>query len=217
MKLRNRPVAQARGPRPTIASAFTLMELMVASSISLLVMAGAMAFAYYSGIYLSGITAQTGLNQRAGNAIEFIQTKARLATSVAIDPSGNVLTFSFDDDPAVDSDVPPDGKTYNDKDHFEQFKFVGTNGTSSTLSSNSLVYVYMPKGGPTNQQVLIPAGVRNLPGFNIFSISNSTTVVIRFGVTDGYLQDHYQSIDIQGTAVPLNRPAITNFISILPL
>jgi Tfp pilus assembly protein PilW len=191
------------------------MELMVASSIGLLVMAAAMGFAYFSGIYLSGITAQTGLNQKGGNAIEFIQTKARLATSVAVDPSGNTLTFGFDDDPAVDSDG--DGKTYNDKDHFEQFKFVGTNGTSSTLSTNSLVYIYMPKTGPTNQQVLIPAGVRNLPGFNIFSISNSTTVVVRFGITDGYLQDHYQSIDIQGTAVPLNRPAITNFISILPL
>jgi hypothetical protein len=83
------------------------------------------------------------------------------------------------------------------------------------ISTNSLIYI--PNKGGTNQQVLISAGVRNLPGFNIFSILNTSMVVIRFGVTDGYVRDHYQSIDIQATAVPLNRTAAVNFISILPL
>jgi prepilin-type N-terminal cleavage/methylation domain-containing protein len=119
--------AQTNGRRSRAVSAFTLIEVMVSSSIALIITAAAMGFAYFSGIYLSGITTQTVLNQQAGNAIEFIQTRARLATSVAVSSSGNTLTLGFDDDPLVDSDVPPDGIPYNDKDHFEQFKFVGSN------------------------------------------------------------------------------------------
>jgi hypothetical protein len=64
--------------------------------------------------------------------------------------------------------------------------------------------------------LLVPAGVRNLPGYNIFTVTNRSTTIVRFGVVDGYGRDRYQSIDIQATAVPLNRPAATNFIAILP-
>jgi hypothetical protein len=188
------------------------MELMVAASIALLVMGAAMAFMFFAGISVSGITAQSVVNQQAGNTIEFIQSRARLATSISVNASGTKLTLGFDDDPLTDSDG--DGKAYNDRDHYEQFRFVGVAGTGTTISTNHLVY--LANTNSTASQVLIPAGVRNLPNFNIFNLSNTTEVVVRFGVFDRYSKDHYQGIDIQTTAYPLNRPAATNFISILP-
>jgi hypothetical protein len=112
-----------------------------------------------------------------------------------------MLTLGFDDDPATDSDL--DGKPYNDKDHFEQFRFQGVNGTSPEVSSNTLIYV--PKTGAAPQQVLISAGVRNLPGNKIFSVATPTRVIIRFGVVDGHARAGYHAIDIQTTAIPLNR------------
>lgn len=208
MKLRSSAFRTSnRGPS---GLAYTLIEVMVAGSIGLLVMGGAMSFLWFSGLGISGVTSQAMANQRAGNAIEFIQSRARLAVSV--DASSNVLTLGFDDDPTTDSDH--DGIAYNDRDHYERFQFVGANGTSTGANTNSLIYI--PNIARTNQRVLIPAGVRNLPGYNIFTIANGTTTVIRYGVVDGYGPDHFQSIDIQGTAVPLNRPRGTNFIAILP-
>src|SRR5436190_17392013 len=131
--------------------AFTLVEVMVALSISLLVMGGAMIFLKWGGVYLSGITAQSVINQQAGNAIEFIQNRVRLATSISNDASGNSLTLSFDDNPAVDSDA--DGKTYNDKDHFERFSFIGINGSTNAASTNSLAYI--ANIASSNRQTLI--------------------------------------------------------------
>ena len=65
-------------------SAFTLIELMVAITIGVLVMAVAMAFMYFAGLSVSGITSQSVINRQAGNAIEFIQGRARLATSISV-------------------------------------------------------------------------------------------------------------------------------------
>jgi Tfp pilus assembly protein PilW len=192
--------------------AFTLVELMVATGLSTLVMAGAMAFLWFSGIALSGVTSQALTTQRAGNAIEFIQSRVRMAVSVTNDASGNLLTLAFDDNPAVDSDH--DDTSYNDKDHFERFQFIGSNGSTTKSTTNSLIY--FPDITRTSKRTLIPVGVRNLPGYSIFTVTNVTTTIVRFGVVDGYGLDHYQSIDIQATAVPLNRPSTTNFIAILP-
>jgi len=47
-------------------------------------------------------------------------------------------------------------------------------------------------------------------------VTNGGLVLIRFGVLDSYTPDHYQSAEIQASAVPLNRPAATNVISIYP-
>jgi hypothetical protein len=212
MKLHATSSTPARTSRLTASAAFTLIELMVASGIALLVMGAAMAFMYFAGISVSGITSQSVINQQAGNTIEFIQSRARLATSIAVNASGTKLTLGFDDDPLTDSDG--DGKTYNDRDHYEQFWFVGATGTGTTVSTNKLIY--LANTNSTASQVLIPAGIRNLPGCNIFTLTNSTEVLVRFGVFDCYSRDHYQGIDIQATAYPLNRPTATNFISILP-
>jgi Tfp pilus assembly protein PilW len=199
--------ARARG-----TAAFTLIEVMIASSISLLVMAGAMTFLWFSGLGASGVTSQALCDQQAGNAIEFIQSRVRMAVSVSNDSSGNVLTLAFDDDPTTDSDG--DGIAYNDRDHFERFQFIGVNGSTTNSSTNRLIYI--PNIANATKRTFIPAGVRNLPGYNIFTVTNLATTIVRFGIVDGYGPDHYQSIDVQATAVPLNRSATTNFISILP-
>jgi hypothetical protein len=169
-------------------------------------------FFQFAALSMSGATSQALINQRAGNAIEFIQNRVRLATFVSNDASGNVLSLAFDDNRAVDSDT--DGKAYNDRDHYEQFMFAGVNSSTNTTSTNMLIYI--ADTANTNQRVLIPGGVHNLPGFNIFTVTNSSTIVIRFGIVDGYGADRYQSVDIQATAVPLNRSFTTNVITILP-
>jgi Tfp pilus assembly protein PilW len=193
--------------------AFTMVELLVAFTIALVVIGGTMVFFSFAAVATSGVIGQTVLNAKSGNAIEFIQARIQLATMISNDVAGNSLTLGFDDSPTVDSDG--DGKAFNDVNHLEEFKFIGINGTNSeTASSNKLVY-YRIKGQTANK-VLVPTGVRNLPGFKIFTITNVTTAIIRFGLVDTYKRDHYQAVDIQGTGVSLNRPAVTNVISILP-
>lgn len=187
--------------RRAASAAFTLMELMVSASVGLMIAAGVMVFAQFAGLSLSGITAQSNLALEAGNTLEFIQGRVRLATSVWTDVPGNILTLGFDDDPAVDSDG--DGIPWDDSDHFEEFQFVGVNGSTNKVSSNSLVYV--PVVGSAGRRTLIPAGVHNLPGTNIFSVTYPAKVAIRFGVVDGYDRAGYHSIDVQGIAIPLNR------------
>jgi len=188
------------------------MEVMVASSISLLLMAAAMGFLWFSGLGVSGVTSQSLANQRASNAVEFIQNRARFAVSASNDSSGNILTLGFDDNPTNDSNG--DKIAYNDIDHCERFQFLGVNGSATNSTTNSLIYI--PNITNSSQQILISAGVRNLPGYKIFTVTNVATAIIRFGVVDGYGPDHFQSIDIQCTAVPLNRSSTTNVIAIVP-
>jgi len=187
--------------RTAARAGFTLVELMVSSSVGILIAGAVMVFSQFAGLSLSGITAHSMLAQQAGNTVEFIQSRVRLATSAWTDVSGNTLILGFDDDPATDSDL--DGISYNDGDHFEEFQFLGVNGSTNMVSSNSLVYI--PNSGSTRQRTLIPAGIHNLPGSNIFSVTYPLKVIIRFGIVDGFTRAGYHSIDIQTTAIPLNR------------
>jgi hypothetical protein len=166
-----------------------------------MIAAGVMVFSQFAGLSLSGTTSQSTMAQQAGNALQFIQGRVRLATSAWTDASGNILTLGFDDDPATDSDG--DGISWDDSDHFEQFQFLGMNGSTNKVSSNSLVYV--PVVGNPGRRTLIPAGVHNLPGTNIFSVTYPAKVMVRFGVVDGFARAGYHSIDVQGIAIPLNR------------
>jgi hypothetical protein len=192
---------------------FTLAELVIASGIGMMVVAGGLSFLFYAGRATAGVSAQTVLNQRGGNAIEFIQSRVRFATFISASSSGNTLTLGFDDNYNADSDG--DGKTYNDRDHYEQFNFVGINSTNITdCASNQLIY--LANTNSSTQRILIPAGVRNLPGYKIFSLNNSVITIIRFGIADSYSGDHYQAIDLQGTGVSLNRLWNTNVITIIP-
>jgi prepilin-type N-terminal cleavage/methylation domain-containing protein len=211
MKLRNH--CQPNILRPDGKSGFTLIETLVASTLGGLVLTGSLAFIYFSAVSVSGITAQSLINQQAGNTIEFIQSRFRFATSFSNDVAGNALTLGFDDNYSVDSDT--NGITYNDQDHYERFQFIGVNSTNTTACATNQL-VYFPNITSTSNRTLISSGVRNLPGYNIFTLTNKSFAIIRFGIVDKYSGDHYQAADIQGTAVSLNRPFTNNVIAIFP-
>ena len=200
-------------PNPTrraFQAGFTIVELMVAGAIGVVLLGGIMTFTRYAMAAFSGITTQSTINQRAGNVIERIQERVARATVIQCDSAGNTLTLGFDADFSVDSDS--DGKPYNDRDRSERFQFLGVNTTNSAnCSSNRLLY--FPDITKTNNRILVPSGLRDLPGRKIFVVTNENTVIIRFGIADSYAGDRYQAIDIQGMAVTLNRPtSATNFI-----
>lgn len=193
--------------------AFTLLEVLVASSCAVLIIACVFVFMNFARVAVSGIMAQTMVSNTAAHAIAFIQSRIRLATSVKTDVSGNTLTLGFDDNYNVDSNS--DGLPYNDQDHYETVQFTGTNGTNSANSSSNRL-IYTPKVGVSGNSILVPFGVRNLPGLNIFSLGSPNTVILRFGVVDSGTRDRFQSIDIQSTGVSLNRPASSSVIGITP-
>jgi len=193
-------------------TAFTLFELSIALGIAMLVIAGAMTFIAMASRSVSGITAQTFLNDRVSHASAFIFSRVRLATSSSTDASGTTLTLGFDDDYRTDTDK--DKNLYNDRDHFEIFQFVDGDGKEATLADNKLIYKARSHQAETT--VLLPSGVRKLPGWNIFSVTNAATVLLHFGVADDYDNDRYQACDIQTALVPRNRPVATNLVTILP-
>lgn len=199
--------------RPAVrSSAFTIVEVIVATAISVMVLGVAVAFIMLAGKTISGALTQSNLNAQAGQLIEFIQLRARVATRVIADTNGLSLTLGFDDNTNVDSDG--DGSPYNDDNHREQFLVRDADNNVATTDNNQLIYV--PLVGTTREQVLVPAGLRKLPGKSFFTLTNGSTVLISFGIVDSYTRDNYQNIDIQGVAVPLNRGASSNIVSILP-
>jgi hypothetical protein len=195
------------------APAFTIVEVMIASTLGLMVVAAGYSFLYFTLRAMSGVSAQSVLNQKGAGALEFIESRTRFATYMATSTSGNTLTLGIDEDYTKDSDN--DGKAYNDRDHYEQFQFIGSNSTNVlACATNRLIYI--PNTNSTTQRVLISGGVRNLPGFKIFSTTNTVITVVRFGLADPTISDHYQAVDLQGSAVSLNRLWITNVITIAP-
>lgn len=194
-------------------SAYTLLEVLVASSAAALVIGCALVFMKFARVSVSGILSQAIVSNTSAHAIAHMRRRIQLATSTTTDAAGNTLTLGFDDNYQTDSDG--DGSTYNDRDHYETFQFTGTNGTSAAAASSNCL-VYTPKVGTPGSSLLVRFGVRNLPSYKIFTIPNPGTVVIRFGVVDINARDRFQSIDIQGTGVSLNRPVSSNVISILP-
>jgi prepilin-type N-terminal cleavage/methylation domain-containing protein len=195
-------------------SGFTIIELLVASAIGVLIVTGAYFFLIFSLRAMAGVSSQSVLTQTGGNTIEVIQKRVRFATTNFVSSTGNTLTLGFDDDPTVNADGI--GRAYDDTTHFEQFKFIGVNSTNATdCKTNQLIYI--ANTNSTTRRVLISSGVRNLPGYKIFSsLTNSSLVIIRFGIADPSSIDHYQAIDLQGTGVSLNRLWTTNVISIYP-
>ena len=201
-----------RGLRSPAESGYTIIELMIAAAIGLMVLTGGYAFLFFSLRAMGSVSAQTVLNQKGGNAIELIQTRVRFATFIFVNSSGDTLTLGIDDDYTADSDH--NGRAYDDKDHYEQFKFVGVSSTNiQACATNQLIYI--SNTNSSVQRVLIPAGVRILPGFKVFSLTNNVAV-IRFGIADPRASDQYQSIELQGSALSLNRPLNPGVVSILP-
>jgi hypothetical protein len=213
MKLPKLSSPAALGLSPRSRQAYTLVELLFSSLISLLVLAGLMGFMYYSARSISGVVSQTQINQQAWMAAQLIFERVRVATSVSNDASGNVLTIAMDDDPTADLDR--DGKPYNDKGHYEQFRFDNGDGNDLTITNNSLIYL-PDTAAPGNARRLVPSGLRKLPSQKFFTITNQSTVRINYALVDAYTGDSQQAVDVHLIAVPRNRPATTNVITILP-
>jgi Tfp pilus assembly protein PilW len=213
VKLSKHRSTKAHGRRSAASTGYSLVEVLIASALGLLVLAGGYAFLFFALRAMAGVSTQTVLNQKGGNAIEFIQSRVRFATTNFASSSGNTLTLGFDNDCTRDSDG--DGRPYDDRDRFEQFKFIGNNSTNiADCATNLLVYISNTNSG--TQQILISGGVRNLPGYKVFFVTNNVIVLVRFGIVDPKASDHYQAIDLQASAISLNRFWNTNVINIMP-
>ena len=193
-------------------AAFSLPEVLVASALGVLVLTGTMTFMAFASKSLSGATTQMFMNHQAGTGMELILGRVRLATSISTDEAQNTLTLGFDDNYAADGSNS-DGKPYNDVDHQERFQFRNGDGNDNTFADNVLVYI--PNTANTNSQTLMRS-VRKLPNTPVFTLTNTSTVIINVGVADGYANDWRQSVELQLIAVPRNRTATTNIVSILP-
>lgn len=205
-----------RAGRRRNASGFTLAEALVATAIGMAAVTGAMFLLTFALKGASISTAQTQENIMAGKALELIEGRVRTATMISNDAAGNVLTLAFDTNYLVDSSNGVSGIPWANQDRFEQFKFVGTNTTNTTgCASNELVWIPNTKA-PDTEEVLIPSGVRNLPGHNIFFVTNTVLATICFGVADVNPQDYYNGIEIQAMAASLNRLQPNNMVSFLP-
>ena len=117
---------------------FSLVELMVTIAILLLLALVGWVFTESTGRTLSSASNQSDFNQKAGHATELLITRIRLANTVSVNGSGNTLTLSFDDNPEVDSDA--DGNPWNDKNHYEEFKYNDGDGSTITLLDNTITY-----------------------------------------------------------------------------
>jgi hypothetical protein len=83
--------------------------------------------------------------------------------------------------------------------------------TNGSAVANSLTY-----SNAAGIRVLVSAGLRKLPNWNVFTSTNGFAAAIRFGIKDTYASDHFQAAEIQAAAVPLNRPRQTNIVTVLP-
>lgn len=193
-------------------AAFTLAETMVAVSISSIVFAMLATFIVMAARSTSGIVKQSVVNGQAGRTSEYIFSRVRYATSVAVSGSGTVLTLGYDTNYLVDSNN--DKKAYNDKDRYEVFQFINGDGNDATTANNQLIYKANSSVASTN--VLISSGLAKLPGKAVFVLTNEATVLLNYGLADSYAADGYQRCDVQAIFVARNRPDSATVISILP-
>lgn len=197
-------------------AAFTLMEMLVAVGISSLMLAMTSTFAIMTARSTSGVVQQAVINDQAGRVSELIFNRVRFATSLAVDATGNTLTLSFDDDFMTDSSIPPDKKTYNDRDHYEVFQFLTGDGSDATTTDNRLIY--KPRSDVAITNVLLRSAIRKLPNVKIFVLTNETsTVLMHFGLVDSYSTDGYQEVDIKTAFLARNSPDTSKLIKILPV
>ncbi|MBI5774029.1 MAG: prepilin-type N-terminal cleavage/methylation domain-containing protein [Verrucomicrobia bacterium] len=193
------------GCRRARSAAFTLIEAMVATALTTLVVGAGMVFMDFTSRSLAGITKQSELAIKASSVMEFVSARVRVATFVTNDANGLTLTLGFDDDVTVDSNG--DGNKYNDTNHHEMFQF--RNGDGSDVSVTDNVLIYKTNAGGTVTNYLIKEGVRKVyPATNIFSITNTgklrPIVVIRYGLMDSYSGDRWQSIEVDSRVMRRN-------------
>ena len=186
----------ALSTKQTRQAGFTLPEIMVAVALATLIVGGFMAYLSFSSKTIQSVTQQSIFNQKGGNTIELIQARVRGANSITNDSAGDTLTLTVDDNPYSDSDA--DGKTYNDTNHTERIQF-RTNDT--TLANNT---IYYKTNVNSSAEFVLATSVRKIPGQKVFTLTNSVSVIINFGLQDAFTNDNYQSIEFKGEATLRN-------------
>ena len=81
--------------RRTARRGFTLTEMVMAVGILGIIIAGLAVFAEMATRSVSGITAQSFLNEQAGHAAEFILARVRLANTVSNDTSDDLPALMY--------------------------------------------------------------------------------------------------------------------------
>lgn len=179
---------------------FTIVEFIVATGIAGIVLAGMVVFVAMASRSLQGITTQNSVNQEASHASETILERIRLANTLTVSNSGDTLTLTYDDNPDVDSNG--DGKNHNDRDHSERFQFSNGDGSDTTTDDNKISYTANVASGTAVN--LVPNRVRKLPGTAVFTITNTTQVLVHFGLVDSHTNDFFQALEIKTSAVRRN-------------
>ncbi len=193
--------SRAASPPGIRASGFTVIELSIALALGVLVIGAGLVFSEGAGRTLVSITSQSTHNQSAGNGTEVMIQRIRAANTASVDVAGITLTLGFDDNPDVDSDG--DKVRWNDRDHFEEFKFLDGDGSLATLVDNKITY--RPDTRSADNSTIVPAQTRKLTTEPIFSIVGNTTVLINFGLLTTNSTPFSQAVEIRTKAVLRNR------------
>ena len=183
-------------------AAFTLVEIMVSTTIVVMAMGAALVFTESVNRSLANISTQSKISADVASAAAFLAQRVRLATFASVSTNGNILYLAFDDNLSTDSNT--NGSKYDDLDHYESFKFQSIDGSEATLTDNQ--FVYMPKTNQTNVIILLPGNFRKITGTNLFSLSQSNRVVnVNFGALDKADGRRSQTIEIRTAIVRRNR------------
>jgi prepilin-type N-terminal cleavage/methylation domain-containing protein len=182
-------------------SAFTVTELLVAVAIASVILAAVSVF------FTTGMRTVQQIATQAIATRGLAETQARLgenvraAISLTVANNGNHLTLAFDENPAADSNG--DGDPYNDTNRVARFEFRNGDGRDATTTNNSLVLI--PNTTLTNEfRVLLPAGVRKLPGLPVFTLASTNRVQINLGTVDNVGNSKTQNAEMKATLVRRN-------------
>jgi hypothetical protein len=180
----------------------TLVEVMIASTISVIVLGSFVVFTSLTTKSILGISTQSTQNRDASLANSSIHGRIRYAIHMTNSADSLTLGLGYDSDYAADSDG--DGIEYNDRDFYELFLIRTGDGDLTTVADNQFVHV----GNATNTSttnVIIKTGIRVLfANTNFFTVTNDNTVFISFGLLDDYENDQAQMIELRTTAVSRN-------------
>jgi hypothetical protein len=189
------------GARLAQTAGYTLVEITVAFAVITMIGAGFIGFIVTTTRMTQGIVKQGVMNHQAGNGVEIMLQRIRVANSMQVDAVGENLTLTLDDNNASDSDG--DGINYNDTDHTEIFQFRYAAGkTQQPLVGTNYVDWIDNSSGKTRT---LFSGVRQLTNLDVFALTNGdATAVINFGLADPYVKDENQNVEIRVQATRRN-------------
>lgn len=183
-------------------TAFTLVEIMISTTIVVMAMGAALVFTESVNRSLANISTQSKISADVAGAAGFLAQRIRVATFASVSTNGNILYLAFDDNLSTDSNT--NGNKYDDRDHYESFKFQSIDGSEATLTDNQ--FIYTPKTNETNVVILLPGNFRKITGTNLFSLDQSNRVVnVNFGALDKADGRRSQTIEIRTSFVRRNR------------